>query len=298
MAPRPTLLVYNAEDDCCFRAPMVKSGVFDSIQPFFALYGKQTDFAWHENRDPGTHNYLLDNRIAAYDFFSREFHLSPIKEDPGIGADVKSYDDLVVGLPKDNLTIVSLARKLAGELKREPVPSTSSALDAERSSLKQVVRYEPARLNRLWTVGITKHHGVETRAHLFAMADGLVTDAVWLQPIDASGKIPATIVLDDNGREATAEPVTDRIDRGEQVVAADLPFYGRPWKDDSTWLLEQMINTTGGRPLGIEVAHLIELAQWLKRSGSPKCVWKLVGGARKWLGWSQLRWSRRCSPKL
>ena len=71
MAPRPTLLVYNAEDDCCFRAPMVKSGVFDSIQPFFALYGKQTDFAWHENRDPGTHNYLLDNRIAAYDFLAR-----------------------------------------------------------------------------------------------------------------------------------------------------------------------------------------------------------------------------------
>ena len=97
-----------------------------------------------------------------------------IKEDPGIGAEVKSYEDLVVGLPKDNLTIVSLARKLAGELKREPVPSTSSALDAERSSLKQVVRYEPARLNRLWTVGITKHHGVETRAHLFAMADGLL----------------------------------------------------------------------------------------------------------------------------
>ena len=27
-APRPTLLVYNAEDDCCFRAPLVKPYVF------------------------------------------------------------------------------------------------------------------------------------------------------------------------------------------------------------------------------------------------------------------------------
>ncbi len=33
MAPRPTLLSYNAEDDCCFRAGLVKSGVYDDIQP-------------------------------------------------------------------------------------------------------------------------------------------------------------------------------------------------------------------------------------------------------------------------
>jgi dienelactone hydrolase len=278
-APRPTLLIYNAEDDCCFRAPMVKAGVFDSMQPFFALYGKQGDFAWHENRDPGTHNYLLDNRIAAYDFFSREFKLPPIKEDPGIGAEVKSYDDLVVGLPKDNLTIVALARKLADELKREPLSSDPSALDAERSNLKRVIRYEPAQLDRLWTIGITKHHGVETRAHLFAMTDGLITDAVWLKPIDSAANLPATIVLDDNGRGATAEPVTDRVDRGEQVLAANLPFYGQPWKDDSTWLLEQMINTTGARPLGIEVAHLIELANWLKRTGAPRV--RLESGGRR-----------------
>ncbi len=270
MAPRPTLLVYNAEDDCCFRAPMVKAGVYDAIQPFFALYGKQSDFAWHENRDPGTHNYLLDNRIAAYDFFSREFKLPPIKEDPGIGAEVKSYDDLVVGLPKDNLTIVALARKLADELKRDPLSSNASALDAERSGLKKVLRYSPVKLDRLWTIGISKHHGVETKAHLFAMADGLITDAVWLKPIDTAGNAPATIVLDDAGRNATAEPVTDRINRGEQVLAANLPFYGQPWKDDSTWLLEQMINTTGARPLGIEAAHLIELANWLKRTGAPR----------------------------
>jgi hypothetical protein len=102
------------------------------------------------------------------------------------------------------------------------------------------------------------------------MADGLITDAVWLKPIDSTEKLPATIVLDDSGRGATAEPVTDRIDRGEQVVAANLPFYGQPWKDDSTWLFEQMINTTGARPLGIEVAHLIALANWLKRTGSPR----------------------------
>src|SRR5215831_13779726 len=35
MAPRPTLLVYNAEDDCCVRAAMVKRGGCDAIRPIF-----------------------------------------------------------------------------------------------------------------------------------------------------------------------------------------------------------------------------------------------------------------------
>ena len=42
-----------------------------------------------------------------------------------------------------------------------------------------------------------------------------------------------------------------------------------PGRHDSTWLFEQMINTTGARPLGIEAAHLIELARWLKQQGAP-----------------------------
>ena len=88
--------------------------------------------------------------------------------------------------------------------------------------------------------------------------------------IGAPDTAPATIILDDKGKTATSEPVAERLYRGEQVLAADLPFQGDAWKQDSTWLFEQMIVTTGGRPLGIEAAHLIELANWLKRQGAPK----------------------------
>ena len=35
-----------------------------------------------------------------------------------VGEDVKSYSDLAVGLPKDNLTILGLARKLADGITR------------------------------------------------------------------------------------------------------------------------------------------------------------------------------------
>ena len=62
-APKPTLLLYNAEDECCFRAPLVKPYILDDqVRPFFRLYRKEEVFEWYENADPSTHNYQVDNR--------------------------------------------------------------------------------------------------------------------------------------------------------------------------------------------------------------------------------------------
>ena len=277
MAPRPTLLAYNAEDDCCFRASMVKAGIFDDVQPFFALYGKNTNFAWHENRDPGTHNYQLDNRRAAYEFFSRNFDIPVMKEDPAIGSEVRSFDELKVGVPQDNLTIVGLAKQFADQVRREPL-SSDAARNAERSNLRTVVRYRPVNIDRVWTTGITKHGGIETKTHLFSIA-GLTSNAIWLKPIGAPDSAPATIMLDDKGKGVTAAATADRLNRGEQVVAADLPFQGGAWKQEESYLFQQMMYTTGDRPLGIETAHLIAIAKWLKQHGAPK-VRVEAGGMR------------------
>jgi dienelactone hydrolase len=74
-APRPTLLVHNGVDSCCFRAPLVKPYLYDNVKPFFAMYGEADNLAWHTNFDPGVHNYQLDNRTQAYRFFTEHFHL-------------------------------------------------------------------------------------------------------------------------------------------------------------------------------------------------------------------------------
>ena len=74
-APRPTLLIYNAEDDCCFRGPLVKPYVFDAVKPFFERYGHADRLQWYENMDPSTHNYQSDNRLHAYRFFAEAFRL-------------------------------------------------------------------------------------------------------------------------------------------------------------------------------------------------------------------------------
>src|SRR2546428_12613324 len=80
-APRPTLLIYNAADDCCYRAPLTKPYMYDSVRPIFSLFGRPAQLQWHENTDPGTHNYELDNRQQSYRFFSEHFGLPVVSRE-------------------------------------------------------------------------------------------------------------------------------------------------------------------------------------------------------------------------
>jgi dienelactone hydrolase len=265
MAPRPVLLAYNAEDDCCFRAAMTKPFVFDAIQPIFALYGKQELLTWHENRDPGTHNYQLDNRTQAYHFFSRQFHLPAFEEDADVPSEIKSYDDLRVGLPENNLTILDLARKLAGQIDRAPLTQDSGERETERGKLKNIIRLRADNIERVWTTAISKHSGIESKSHLFIMGDGLSATGIWLRPIGAPDNAPLTIILDDKGKTASAERIADRLNRGDQVLAVDLAFIGEAWKGEAVVELQQLIYGTGDRPIGVEAAQLIEIARWMKK---------------------------------
>jgi dienelactone hydrolase len=290
-APRPTLLVYNAEDDCCFRGPLVEPLVFQAVKPIFKLYGKEADFAYHENRDPATHNYQLDNRLAAYRFFSRHFGLPAIEGEPGVAEEVKTYDELLVGLRKDNQTILGLARQMSHGLNRTVLPRDDGARPAwiasQRERLKHVVRYAPAEIGRAWTVANTKNKGVETRSHLFEMAGGgerggqrgLNIDGVWLKAIDAPANAPAALVLHDKGKKVAAGDVEARVNRGEQVLALDLLFTGDAWKsEDGPHAYAQIVDGQGNRTLGLQAAQLVAVAKWLRaRSAVPKVRVEVTG---------------------
>lgn len=271
MAPRPTLLIYNAEDDCCFRAAMAKPFVFDRIRPIFALYGKPNVLEWHENRDPGTHNYQLDNRTQAYHFFSQQFHLPLFDEDADVASEIQSFDELRVGLPENNLTILDLARKMAKQIDRTPPPSDSAGHEAERTKLKNVIRFRPDRIERAWTTAATKHLGIESKSHLFTMSDGLSATAVWFKPIGAPDNATVTITLDDKGKAGSAERIADRLNRGEQVLAVDPAFFGNVWKGDTVSDLQQLVSGSGERPIGLEVSELMAIAEWMgNRAHQPK----------------------------
>ncbi len=276
MAPRPTLLTYNAEDDCCFRAGLVKPLVYDRIQPFFKLFGKDGSFQWHENRDPADHNYQLDNRLAAYRFFTSQFGMPPIESEEQLGAEVRSYDELLVKLPDNNLTLAGLAQKIGRDIVREPMPDPSgrsSWSTTERARLKSTVRYKPIELANFWVVAATKSKDVQSRSFLFQMSDGLSASGVWLRSIlQSSDNRPVTIVLDDDGKETSADLASDRVNRGDQVLALNLLFTGTSWKGENRpYLFAQMFHGLGERTIGMEAAQLITVARWAReRSGGAR----------------------------
>ncbi len=273
-APRPTLLIHNAMDNCCFRAMLVKPYIYEAIKPFFQLYGKPNALAWHENRDPGTHNYQLDNRQQAYAFFTRYFNLPVSGEEIPSDQEIKSIDELKVDLSADNLTVLGLARKLASEISRPPEPSdTSQWAPAERTKLKSVIRYKLATVKNAWRMWNTKGNGVETLSYRLEFNNGLSAAGDWLQGIAVPANAPATIVLDDNGRKAAGDLVSNLVNRGKQVLALDVIFNGemRPQKPDPTDY-ELLVSTTGERPLGLEVAQLIGTAKWFRKTSGNRQI--------------------------
>lgn len=276
-APRPTLLIHNAEDNCCFRADLVKPYIYTGIQPFFRLYGADAAFAWHENRDPGTHNYQLDNRQAAYALFTTHFNLPFANKEIPSDTEIKSYDELAVGLPENNLTILGLARKMAAEIHRDPIPVDSTAKShwaaAERSKLQSVVRYKPARVANAWRIWNTKNKGLETISYRFDFDNGLTATGMWLKSLAALAEAPAMLVLNDKGRKESYGVVSDRINRGEQVLALEPLFVGEtvPQKPDpADWDL--LVATSGDRPLGIEAAQVIAAGKWLREAAGVRQV--------------------------
>jgi dienelactone hydrolase len=265
LAPRPALLAFNAEDNCCFRSGMVEPAIGPTARAVYALYGKSGELVWHENRDPGTHNYQLDNREQAYRFFSRAFRVGPIETDsPEAASEVRGYDELVVGLPEDNLTILGLARRIAAGFARP-----EEAPDASRRRLAQVVRHQPATITSEWLMASTKRREIETASFLLGTSDGLRTSAVWMKAIATRRDAPATIVLDDGGRGAAGSVAAERLNRGEQVLAVDLAFQGEAWSARETRRLLQNLNGLGERPLGLQAAELAAVARWLQARGAP-----------------------------
>lgn len=282
-APSPTLLLYNAEDECCFRGPLVKPHIFDPVKPFFRLYGKEAAFQWYENTDPSTHNYEVDNRQQSYRFFSKHFNLPIVEREIPVDSEVKSYDELVVGLPKDSLTILGLAKKLASEIKRLPVPTEATAkaawITSERAKLKSLVRYTPVALQHPWALDNTKNKGVESLSYRFEFGNGLSATGVWFKGIATSEQATLTIVLNDKGKKASAVEVSERINRGEQVLAVDLLFTGDAAPEKPTpGRFMPLLSTLGDRPIGMEAAQLITLANWLQGlSKSPKIRLQATG---------------------
>jgi dienelactone hydrolase len=259
-APRPTLLIYGAMDQYGYRAALEKPYLYEDIRPFYALYGRQGALAWHTNTDPGTHNYSLHNREQSYKFFCEHFGLPIIDHEISVDSQIKSYEELVVGLPEDNLTILGLAKNLAGSIRRKPLPSdpASRAMWAAsaRAKLRKIVRYQPATMKRVWAMSCTRDQNLETESYRFEFSNELSATGILLRAVTTPSDASIVVVLSDAGAQAMIskglpkvtrklrralfpsrgasrvftncqrEPVACYVSRGQQVLVLDLLLTG------------------------------------------------------------------------
>ena len=276
-APRPTLLMHNAQDDCCFLAPLVKPYVYEQVLPFFKLYGAGDALQWHENFDPGTHNYQLDNRQQAYAFFADHFHLSPAGKEIASDGEIHSADELAGDLPKDNLTVAGLAQKLGGQIRRPAIPlpgkERDSWAEAQRERLKSTIRLSSATLDGSWRLVSTRKPGLHSYNYRFDFSNGLSAAGIWVAGSDTAPDAPVAIVFSDKGYKSTAAVVAERVNRGEQVVALEPLFLGSMSPDEGDpayW--EMLVASSGDRPLGLEVGQLLGVAKSFRQSSGQKTI--------------------------
>jgi len=252
-APRPTLLIYNRDDDCCFRSGRTRASIYEPVKPVFDLYGVPGNLEFYENTDPGTHNYESDNRSQLYGFLNRHFSLDTPETDLPYEDELLSETQLEVGIPEDNATISSLAIDAARGLPSTGIPPEADAaswVEDTRSRLVDAIKYSALQVEDEFLDG---NDGVDLhRLHM---------GGFWTIPVTVfQGSGEGTgILLSDGGRRQLHDSVLGQMKSFHRVVAADVFGTGEssyPAKYQMT------LAAHGERPLGIMVGQIMGLVDW------------------------------------
>jgi hypothetical protein len=268
MAPHPTLLTFNAKDNCCFAAPHALAPLLEAAAPIFRLYDKEDNLRSHVNQDPGDHNYGLDNRQAFYRHIGQAWFKNDAKFDPkeiACDDEVKTAKELEVELPEDNLSLNKIALLLGRDLPHErELPAERSAAQAwqesRRKALRSVVKPIGGEVRPL-KLESDENDGLSTTFWKLRVGDVFTVPAVEL----SRGQSPNTVLLvSDSGRASVAEAAKNWLDRGFRVIALDPFYFGEAKVADHAYLWALMIATVGERALGVQAGELMAIARWAK----------------------------------
>jgi hypothetical protein len=262
-APRPTLLTFNAKDNCCFVAKTALPPLLEAASPLYKLYGKPDFLRSHVNEEPGDHNFGLDNRLAYYRMVGEHFFANQkfsAEEESTLAKEVKTAEQLNVPLPEGNADFNSLALKLSesqphkwdGQLtRREFVDHLRTNIlrwpqddfTVNQGTTEKVdgatITRRTLRVGGSWSVPIIEIHRGEPKS--------------------------TTMVLADAGRKSLSEAVVKLLDRGERVIAVDPFYFGECALGNKDFLYGLLLSALGDRPLGIEAAQVSAVAKWLAK---------------------------------
>jgi hypothetical protein len=267
MAPRPTLLTYNLNDNCCFQADHALPPLLAAGRPFFKLYGKNDNLRYHVNAEPGDHNFLKENREALYQMIGLHFFAGDknydAKEIPS-EKEIKTPDELKVDIPEKNADFHSLAIELASSLPKEAeLPTNSSAVAkfrlARRTKLAALMR------RPTYTVQDADGAGPETVGDIKAIFWKIKLGPDWTVPaveLAKEGAKEAVMVVADEGRTAAAERIVTLLDEGKRVLAIDPFYFGESKLGPRAYLFGLLVAAVGERPLGIQSGQLSAICRW------------------------------------
>jgi dienelactone hydrolase len=269
MAPRPTLLTYNLNDNYCFKADHALPPLLAAARPVFGLYDRQDHLRYHINAEPGDHNFQQENREALYQMIGTHFYPGnrdySSQEIPST-AELKTPQELEVPIPEDNATFSSLARGLAAQLPHQPQLPASAVAAREwqtrrRPVLRRLVKAPPsesdAQLRDRRQAG-----SVDAQYFLVTPTAGWNIPAVVFTPANPRG---TTLVVADRGRANLADVVQSLLASQEQVCVADLLFTGECSQGNRDSLFGLLFSAVGERPLGVAASQVSGLTSWLSQ---------------------------------
>jgi len=257
-APRPTLLIYNRYDDCCFQTKRARVSVYEPARRIFELLGAGDQLELHDNIDPGTHNYERDNRCQLYRFLNKHFGLDTPGDDLPFADELCTEEQLTVGLPADNATLHSLALQQLHKIRRSRARRGPLTPVAARKRLRDLLRLPQFTKVGATGKGTVRRREVTCEQHVLSVGPWLIPATTVTPAAGARGG--TEIVIGDGGRVAAGG--LPGLAQGRRVVAVDLFGSG----EATTTFQEPMLLTCAGqRPLGIVTAQLLAVATWASR---------------------------------
>ncbi len=261
LAPRPALLLYNEYDDCCFQTARARPSVFEPVRPLYAALRRQDAFEFHNNVEPGTHNYEREHRERFYRFLNLHFLQDGQGRDEEIPSDdeIRTEEELTVGTPAGNADFATLARSVADALKRGKPPREASALRrwqrAGRERLKSILRYRSLPVEDVTTVSSQIDDGLRKTCSHYRLRQG------WILPVTLSAPVAqetgkTCVILADEGLNGADTLIEEVLRQGSTAMAVEVIMQGACELGRAPHQWTMMVSSSGGRMLGMQVAQL------------------------------------------
>ena len=270
LAPRAALLTYNEKDNCCFASGHALDPLVEAAAPVFRLYGQESRLRTHVNGDPGTHNFLLDNRSALYRMIRDQWFAGEESKfstnELSVESEIKTIEELNVPLPLLNNDFQTVARSLAESLPKT-VPRPEAAEDLNL--------WHAARRKELAAI-VHPVEGAVTAEKISPSSIGDLNVVQWKIQIGDDWALPmveisqgepqkSALVICDEGRQATSEHVQRLTRDGFRVFAFDPFYFGELSIKERAYLWALMISTVGERPLGVQAGQVMSVARWIQQ---------------------------------